>query len=51
MFSHAIATGGSVPRLLLDVFLLAAIKIKQRALVSKRPRILLPRMVDELLLG
>ena len=51
MPSHAVATGGSVPWLLLDASLLAAVKIKQRPLASKRPRILLPRMVDELLLG
>jgi len=38
---------GRVPWLLLDAFLLAAIKIKQRPLASKRPRILLQRMVDE----
>lgn len=47
--SHAVATGESAPRLLLGVFLLAAVKIKQRPLASKRPRILLQRMVDELL--
>jgi len=41
--------GGRVPWLLLNAFLLAAVKIKQRPLASKRPRILLPRMVDELL--
>lgn len=52
--SHAVPTGptgGSAPRLLLGVFLLAAIKIKQRPLASKRPQILLPHTVDELLLG
>nr|DAS85784.1 MAG TPA: hypothetical protein [Caudoviricetes sp.] len=43
--------GGSVPWLLPDAFLLAVVKIKQRPLASKRPRMLLPRMVDELLLG
>ena len=47
--NHAVAMGGSVPWLLLGVFLLAAIKIKQRPLASKRPRILLQRMADELL--
>ena len=51
MSSHAVAMGGSVPWLLLDALLLAAIKIKRRPLASKRPRILLQRMVDELLLG
>ena len=51
MFSHAVAMGESAPRLLLGVFLLAAIKIKRRPLASKRPRMLLPRMVEELLLG
>lgn len=51
VFSHVVAMGESAPRLLLGVFLLAAIKIKRRPLASKRPRMLLPRMVDELLLG
>lgn len=51
VFSHAVAMGESAPRLLLGVFLLAAIKIKRRPLASKRPRMLLPRMVDKLLLG
>ena len=49
--SHAVAMAGSALRLLLAAFLLAAIKIKQRPLASKRPRMLLQRMVDELLLG
>ena len=47
--SHAVDMGGSVLRLLLDAFLLAAVKIKRRLLASKRPRMLLQRMVDELL--
>ncbi|EEG27387.1 hypothetical protein CORMATOL_01050 [Corynebacterium matruchotii ATCC 33806] len=41
--------GGRVPWLLPDAFLWGAIKIKRRPLASKRPRILLQRMVDELL--
>lgn len=47
--SHVVDMGGSVLWPLPDAFLLAAVKIKQRPLASKRPRILLQRMVDELL--
>ena len=47
--SHVVDMGESVLWLLPDAFLLAAVKIKQRPLASKRPRILLQRMVGELL--
>ena len=47
--SHVVDMGGSALWLLPDAFLLAAVKIKQRQLASKRPQMLLQRMVDELL--